>query len=68
MFLSAYIKEKGMSQRQFAEACSLSEAGICRLLKGERFPSPSTIYIIYQVTDGQVGAEDWFRQSIGEVK
>ena len=68
MFLSAYIKEKGMSQRQFADACNLSEAGICRLIAGKRFPSPSTIYIIYQVTDGQVGAEDWFRQSIGEIK
>lgn len=66
MFLSDYIKENGITQKQFADMCGLSEAGICRLVNGKRFPSPATIYIINQITEGQVGAEDFFKQAIGE--
>lgn len=64
MFLSDYIKQSGISQRRFAQECSLSPAAVTRLIKGERFPTPETIHIIYQVTGGKVGAEDFFRQRV----
>jgi transcriptional regulator with XRE-family HTH domain len=66
MFLYDYLKMTGVSQKQFAESCGVSQAAICRLLKGQRFPSPKTIHTILLVTDGHVRAEDWFRQAIGE--
>ena len=66
MYLKDYLKKAGISQRSFAAKCSLSASAITRLLKGERFPAPETLYRIYLETDGQVGAEDFFRQRIGE--
>lgn len=64
MFLSDYLKNAGITQRRFAQECGLSPAAVTRLLKGQRFPSPETMFTIHQVTGGKVGAEDFFRQRV----
>jgi transcriptional regulator with XRE-family HTH domain len=66
MFLSDFLKMTGLSQKEFAARCELSQAAISRLLKGQMYPQPETIHTIMLVTDGHVRAEDWFRQAIGE--
>ncbi len=66
MFLSDYLKMERLSQKDFATRCNISAGAICRLLKGQRYPSPETVHTILLVTDGHVRAEDWFRQAIGE--
>lgn len=66
MFLSVYLKEESLSVRAFAAKCGLSPSGLSRIINGHRFPSPETMYRIHIETNGKVGADDFFRQRIGE--
>jgi len=67
MTLQEFIKETGITQRELAQACGLSPAAICRIIKGQRFPNPETLYRIHQFTDGKVGADDFFRQRVSQM-
>ena len=64
MRLIDYIEEQGMTQGEVARACDLSPAAVCRIIKGQRFPSPETLYRIHIFTGGKVGADDFFRQRV----
>ena len=41
--LSEMLKYRGMSQKELAEAAGITEAAVCRYLKGERAPRSVTI-------------------------
>lgn len=64
MYLYDYLLEEGMSQGEFARRCELSAAAVSRIINGQRFPSPETIYVIHIATGGKVGADDFFRERI----
>ena len=64
MFLYDYLKQTNTSQGEFARRCELSAAAISRIINGLRFPSPETLRVIYLITDGKVGPDDFFRQKI----
>ena len=41
--LAALLKERGMSQKELAEAAGLTPASVSRYVNGERLPWPATI-------------------------
>ena len=41
--LTTLLRERGMSQKELAEATNLTPAAICRYVKGERVPKAITI-------------------------
>jgi len=63
MRLIDYIKREGISQRRFAIRSGLSPASICRLIKGERYPSKETVIRIFTVTKGVVTANDFQKEA-----
>ena len=64
MFLYDYLKQTNTSQGEFARRCELSAAAISRIINGRRFPAPETMRVIYLITDGKVGPDDFFRQKV----
>ena len=60
MTLSEYLKANKVSQSKFARRCGMSRAAICRIVAGNRFPTPETMRRIFLATDGQVKADDFF--------
>lgn len=51
MQLRALIADSQLSQRLFAEKCEISEASVCRYLRGQRLPSMFEIIKIAQVCE-----------------
>ena len=64
MFLADYLIQENMSQGEFARRCELSAAAVSRIINGQRFPSPETMYLILIATGGKVGADDFFRERV----
>ena len=63
MRLIDYLKKEGISQATFARKIKLSPAGICRIIKGNRFPKPSTVAKIDFWTKGEVTYEDFLKEA-----
>jgi len=63
MQLIDYLKKKGISQAKFARKIKMSPAGVCRIIKGNRFPRPETILAIDFWTQGQVTHDDFYKQA-----
>jgi len=63
MQLIDYLKKEGISQAKFARKIKLSPAGVCRIIKGNRFPRPETILAIDFWTQGQVTHDDFYKQA-----
>ena len=61
MKLKQYIRQSRMTQTQFAKQTGLSLSSVSRIISGERQPSLRVMQIIYQVTNGKVKADDFFR-------
>jgi len=61
MKLKQYIRQARMTQTQFAKQTGLSLSSVSRIISGERQPSLRVMQIIYQVTNGKVKADDFFR-------
>ena len=62
MLLQEYLNQSKESQSKFGKRSNLSRSSICKILSGERFPSPSTMNNIEIATDGQVRANDFMKQ------
>ncbi len=62
MLLQQYLNVSGESQSKFGKRANLSRSSICKILNGERFPSPSAMNNIEIATDGQVRANDFMKQ------
>lgn len=62
MQLRALIADSQLSQRLFAEKCEISEASVCRYLRGQHLPSVLEVIKIAQVcnvsTDYLLGLTD----------
>jgi transcriptional regulator with XRE-family HTH domain len=63
MQLIDYLKKEGISQAKFARKIKMSPAGVCRIIKGNRFPRPETILAIDFWTQGQVTHDDFYKQA-----
>lgn len=63
MQLIDYLKQEGISQAKFARKIKMSPAGVCRIIKGNRFPRPETILAIDFWTQGQVTHDDFYKQA-----
>jgi transcriptional regulator with XRE-family HTH domain len=63
MRLIDYLKKEGISQAAFAKKIKLSPAGVCRIIKGNRFPKPKTIATIDFWTRGEVTYEDFLKEA-----
>jgi transcriptional regulator with XRE-family HTH domain len=63
MKLNEYIKQNKLTQNKFAIKSGLTRSAICRLLKGQRFPTPETMNKIELATLGQVKANDFLKQA-----
>tara|TARA_R110001599_G_scaffold249499_2_gene449371 strand:- start:56 stop:280 length:225 start_codon:yes stop_codon:yes gene_type:complete len=63
MRLIEYLKQEGISQAKFARKIKMSPAGVCRIIKGNRFPKPQTMAAIDFWTQGQVTHDDFNREA-----
>ena len=63
MKLIEYLKQEGITQAKFARKIKMSPAGICRIIKGNRFPKPATMAAIDFWTQGQVTHNDFYREA-----
>ena len=63
MRLIEYLKQEGITQAKFARKIKLSPAGVCRIIKGNRFPRPETIAAIDFWTQGQVTHNDFYEEA-----
>lgn len=63
MKLNEYIIQNKLTQNKFAIKSGLTRSAICRLLKGQRFPTPDTMNKIELATLGQVKANDFLKQA-----
>ena len=59
MKLDAWIKKEGITGSEFARRIERSPEFVYLLISGARGPSARTIRRIGEVTDGQVGADDF---------
>lgn len=62
MYLKDYLKDNKITQNKFAKSCNLTRSSICKILSGERFPSPFAMNNIEIATYGQVRANDFMKQ------
>lgn len=60
MKLKTYLKQAGISNRQFGERIGASEFGVRKWAYGERIPRPVTMRKIEEATGGAVGPRDFF--------
>ena len=51
--LAALLKERGMSQKELAEAAGLTPASVSRYVNGERLPWPATIAAMSRALGGR---------------
>jgi len=63
MRLIEYLKKEGITQAKFARKIKMSPAGVCRIIKGNRFPRPETILAIDFWTQGQVTHDDFYKEA-----
>ena len=65
MTLKSYLKMKGMTPHQFAEAIGFSKGGVLKWVNGERYPRHEAIQKIMEQTNGKVTANDFHEQISG---
>lgn len=63
MKLSAWLKKKGMSQREFAQLIGSDQGHVSDLVRGKNFPRVVSITKIERATKGAVKFEDWVNGS-----
>lgn len=60
MGIAAWIKERQMTQREFADLVHSTPAAVHRWSSGQSIPSPALMANIYKVTRGQVTPNDFY--------
>jgi transcriptional regulator with XRE-family HTH domain len=58
MTIIEYLKEKSMSQREFADVCGITQSTLSNYIHGKKIPRPKMARLIEQMTDGMVKAKD----------
>jgi len=59
MTLDAYLKSKGLSEREFAERIGMSQRAVNSYVRGDRRPRWAVVVRIAQATGNAVTALDW---------
>jgi predicted XRE-type DNA-binding protein len=59
MTLDAYLKQRGITHRQFAEILGCEQPTVSRFVAG-RIPSPDLMRLINEKTCGEVTPNDFF--------
>jgi len=62
MQLSQWLRQKNISQKNFARMIGKSPAAISRLVNGDLLPSGRMILAIDDATNGEVTLKDWAKQ------
>ena len=62
MTLKSYLKMKGLTPDQFAQAIGFSMGGVLKWFNGERYPRHEAIQKIMEHTNGAVTANDFQEQ------
>ena len=62
MTLKSYLKMKGLTPDQFAQAIGFSKGGVLKWVNGERYPRHEAIQKIMEHTNGAVTANDFHEQ------
>lgn len=58
--LKSYIKEQGVTQRNFAKLLGITPNAISKYLANQRFPNRDIILKIEKATNGYVRPSDWY--------
>lgn len=64
MTLRQYLKMRGFTQAEFAEAIGSHQVNVNRLVNGNRRPSWSMISRIEKATDGLVNVNSWLEEAM----
>lgn len=62
MNLKDYLKLNGISREKFANEMGVSYASVIKWVYGGRFPRPSALHKIHELTEGKVQANDFLQQ------
>lgn len=62
MLLEEYLKFRNESLSKFGRRANLSRSSVCKIISGDRFPSPYSMNLIEIATEGQVRANDFMKQ------
>ena len=57
--LTAYLDERKLTQRDFAEANGFNEQQVSRWITGAALPSSRNMRAIFRATEGKVTLADW---------
>ena len=60
MTLDTYLHENRMTEAAFAALIGIGQPAVHRLRKGGSMPSQETMRAIYEATDGQVTAAEFY--------
>lgn len=59
--LAAYLRTKGLTQRQFAAMIGVNQSVVCRFASNAATPKLKTALLIEAATDGEVPVSSWAR-------
>ena len=62
MRLSEYLALQKIKPSEFARRIEVSRAAVARYISGDRFPEPSVLIRIRDVTDGDVTPDDFLSE------
>lgn len=60
MHISEYLNERELSQAQFGAEIGVSQSAVERYVNRKRIPDEDVMRRIYQITKGQVTANDFY--------
>lgn len=59
MKLATYLDDNSIKDADFSEQIGVSRQAVHRYREGDRFPSPKVLNRIFEVTNGEVTANDF---------
>lgn len=58
--LKKYLKNNNITQKKFAELIGVDKMTLWRYVQGSRIPKPKIMQKIFELTNGQVTANDFY--------
>ena len=62
MKLKEYLKENKITKEQFANSMGVSYGSVIKWVYGDRFPRPTALNKIHELTNGKVTVYDFLQQ------
>ena len=63
MKLRQFLNYNNITSREFSKSLGISEVSLSRYLNGKRFPDKKMLIKIYELSDGQVDANDFYLET-----